>query len=83
MPNTYRGPERRRGQADDHDTLIELVQILTNHVKNFEEHTKRFEAHMADDHTNFKFLNKNIYIGMGIIGCFQFLVTVIIAIKFH
>lgn len=40
MPMDRWNGEERRKATRDHDTLIEMVQILKNLVTNFEEHTK-------------------------------------------
>lgn len=58
----------------DHDTLIELVQIIANHVKNFEVHSNAFTKHEIRDQANFDelrrdilSLKKGLYIGTGMI----------------
>ena len=55
----------------DHDTLVEVVTILKNHVSNF-------DAHVKVDNDNFKDIGskiwthaKFIYIGVGAVGVLQ------------
>lgn len=55
----YTGEERRRS-TKDHDTLIQLVQILTNHVDNFNTHSNAFRAHEMQDQANFDKLRTSI-----------------------
>ncbi len=43
----------RRDKAQDHDTLIALVEILTSHVKNFDTHVK-------EDGENFRSLKNTV-----------------------
>ena len=59
------GKERRT--VSDHDTLIEVVQVLKNHVANFDKH-------VDSNKTEFSLLQNKIweharyiYIGIGII----------------
>lgn len=40
-------------EGKDHDTLIQLVQIISNHVKNFDTHTTAFKDHEIKDQDNF------------------------------
>lgn len=47
------GTTERRQKAQDHDTLIELVTILSNHVVNF-------NAHVESDTSNFKELKTTV-----------------------
>lgn len=72
---TWDGVNRRvsENKSQDHDTLIEMVQILRNHVDNFDKHVE-------DDKTSFRVIRDQvgkhavyIYIGLGVIGTLQFL----------
>ena len=48
----YSGSERRN-PSPDHDTLVQLVQIISNHVKNSDNHMLKFEEHVREDKDNF------------------------------
>ncbi len=83
MPNQWNGPERRKDDRD-HDTLITIVQILDNHVKNSTAHEAAFRAHEIQDQTNFEKLKisvqkieRIIWIATGIILAVQALPTAI------
>lgn len=54
----------RRDKAQDHDTLIQVVEILQIHVKNFDKHINQ-------DEENFKALNRTMYIGIGLVMAIQ------------
>ena len=56
--NEYQGEERRK-TSRDHDTLIEMVQILKNHVANFDTLNESFKTHQIKDETNFDQLRKD------------------------
>lgn len=73
MPNRYTGPERRK-HVDDHDTVITMLQILTDHVANFKIHTEK-------DDEQFKVINRNMYIAIGAVIAFQGLPVLINLIK--
>jgi hypothetical protein len=81
MQPEWNGNERRQ-PTKDHDTLIQVVTILDNHVKNFNMHTDAFKAHEIRDQANFDSLRKDvlgiqrvIWIATGIILAVQFLPT--------
>ena len=63
----------RRNKATDHDTLIQVVQILTNHVENFNQHVTDDKA--AFDEIGKRLWNhaKFIYIGIGIVAVLEVL----------
>lgn len=70
--------ERRK--VSDHDTVVELCQIMKSHIDNFESHRNEFSKHKDEDDLNFKSARDQIgkhamwiYIGMGIIGTLQFI----------
>lgn len=76
--------ERRSAGGRDHDTLIQMVQILDNHVKNFDVHSNSFKAHEIQDQTNFDKLRTSIakierviYIATGAILAVEALPTVL------
>lgn len=50
----------RRTPSRDHDTLIQVVQILDNHVKNFNTHIDAFKLHEIKDQANFDSLRKDV-----------------------
>lgn len=60
------GVERRRSENRDHDALIEVITILKAHVENFDKH-------ILDDKDQFKVLNRNMYIAIGVVGALQFI----------
>lgn len=64
-------------KANDHDTIIELVQIIKNHIEHFEEHREDFHEHKNNDDKSFKFLNKTVYMGMGGLAMLQVLIMII------
>lgn len=59
MEKEWLGNERRQ-PSKDHDTLIQVVTILDNHVKNFNSHTEAFRAHEIKDQSNFDALRKDV-----------------------
>lgn len=74
----WEGKDRRN--TEDHDTLVELCQIMKNHVDNFNLHREDFVDHKKEDNVSFKALRDQIgkhaiyiYIGIGILGTLQFL----------
>ena len=81
MPNQpWDGKTERRGIAQDHDTLVQIIEILKNQVENFDRHREDFKEHEKEDNTNFKFLRDQIgkhamyiYIGIGILTTLQFI----------
>lgn len=76
MPNTqslWDGRERRK-TSQDHDTLIEVVQILKSHVSNFDRHTDK-------DDRQFENINRNMYIGLGILIAINGIPTAIAIFK--
>ncbi len=82
MPQPWNGSERRK-ENTDHDTLIQIVQIMDNHVKNFQTHAEAFRAHEVQDQTNFDKLRTQIakieriiYIATGVLLAVQALPTV-------
>lgn len=76
--------EENRNNNKDHDTLIQLVQIMDNHVKNFNTHADTFKAHEIKDQSNFDSLRtdvlgiqKVVWTASGIIIAVQALPTVL------
>jgi hypothetical protein len=79
MPGAWNGEERRKGNRD-HDTLIEVVQILQNHVENDTKNWARFDVHTAEDKQNFTTVTNKvdkhamyIYMAIGAIGLLEIL----------
>lgn len=64
------GITERRVKAQDHDTLIEVVQILSAHVKNFDKH-------VVDDADNFKTLNRTMWMCAGGLSVIAFVIKFI------
>lgn len=64
------GSERRES-TKDHDTLIQMVQILQNHVNNFDKHRTDFSDHIKKDDKNFEFLNRVAWCGFGGLGALE------------
>lgn len=56
------GKDRR---LQDHDTLIEVVQILKLHVANFDKHVEK-------DDKNFLQLNRALWIAVGAVLVIEF-----------
>lgn len=54
MASSYKGPERRNKHDSDHDTLIVMVQILQDHVNNFDKHIQSYQDHVKDDKVQFE-----------------------------
>lgn len=86
MPTSkpWDGEDRRISAAKDHDTLIELVQILRDHVKHFETHMTNYEQHLKDDAANFKIVMKALegihrvfWVGLGVFFVIQALPKVV------
>lgn len=80
--SNWDGVERRFSNRD-HDTLVELVQILTAHVKNFEDHREAFKIHLLKDDTNFEKINKNMYMFNGGLVVLNAFIAIFLAWKFH
>lgn len=83
MPTKWDG-EERRASTRDHDTLIQIVQIMDNHVKNFDTHVNAFRSHEIQDQVNFDKLRKEvlavqriIWMATGIILAVEALPTVL------
>ena len=72
----WNGHERRKSTRD-HDTLIEMVQILKNHVGNFDIHRKDYLTHIGDDKKNFEFLNRVAWCGFGGLGVLEIILRII------
>lgn len=68
----WNGIERRK-PSTDHDTLICLVQILDNHVLNFEKHVEDDKVLSRD----VKFSTKMIYIGIGGLGMLEVILKIV------
>lgn len=69
---------RDRRKVTDHDTIIELVQIIKNHVENFESHRESYKDHIKDDSSKFEELRialegikRVIWIGLGVFMTLQ------------
>ncbi|RTK93046.1 hypothetical protein EKI60_06430 [Candidatus Saccharibacteria bacterium] len=72
----YNGKERRRWMVSDktdREILLVIAERLENHLNNFESHKTSFDNHLLDDKKSFAFLNKSVYIGMGILAVVNFL----------
>lgn len=67
----------RRQKVQDHDTLVEVVQILKNHVDNFNMHRNEFVKHREEDGVNFKRIDKTIYLATGVVTAVIFVVRII------
>ena len=65
--------EERRFSNRDHDTLIEVVQILKSHVGNFDKHVEDDKALTKD----VKFHSKIIYVCMGGLGVLEIILRVV------
>lgn len=76
------GIKRRKDDhgVNDHDTLIELVQILTNHVNNFNELSNVFKDHVKEDKENFKILNESRWKVLGAFALIQICILPIIMV---
>lgn len=70
MQGKWNGEERRLAKGD-HDTLVELVQIIKNHVDNFDVHVTTDDTNFKEMKSDIKFNSKWIYIGMGAISVLQ------------
>lgn len=73
MPSGWNGEDRRKN-GTDHDTLVTIVQLMKNHIDNFNKHVR-------DDESSFKTLKDQvnrqsvfIYTGLGIVITLQFLI---------
>ncbi len=67
MQGKWDGQTERRRYPNDHDSLIQCLTLLAEHVKNFDQHVE-------DDKVLSKkvdFSTKMIYIAMGAIGVLQ------------
>lgn len=78
MPNTkWDGITERRLKSQDHDTLIELVQILKSHVENFDEHIIQDREDFKDINKKVSFSTNMIYLAMGGLGMLQVIIGII------
>lgn len=67
MQKPWDGLEERRIEPTDHDNLIRVITILSEHVKNF-------DSHVVDDKAIAKkveWSNKMLYMGLGGIAALQ------------
>lgn len=64
----------RRKPNTDHDTLIEVVQILNNHVNNFDAHAQVDKESFKEIGDKLDNHSKYIYIGIGIMGVIQVII---------
>ncbi len=71
MSTHWDGITERRQKASDHDTLIQLVEILAAHVKNADQHREDFNKHTIEDRANFKKIDRNMNIALGMLLAFQ------------
>ncbi len=69
MSTKWNGETERRNNPSDHDNLIQVITLLAEHVKNFDNHVQEDKI-MAKE---VKFSTKIIYMGMGAIGLLQLL----------
>lgn len=77
MPNQpWDGITERRHKATDHDTLIGLVQILNNHVENFNKLHKKFEEHILEDARRFDAINRTVWTATGAVGVVVFIINI-------
>ncbi len=76
---SWDGVKRRADdfKANDHDTIIELVQIMKNHIDHFNEHRDDFHEHKMEDNKSFEILKKMSYMGMGGLAVLQFIILII------
>lgn len=59
MPNPWDGRDRRK-QSTDHDTLIELVQILRSEVEKIDMISSNLKEHEIKDESNFEKIKDDI-----------------------
>lgn len=67
-PKPWDGNIERRRSPTDHDSVVRLLAMFAEHIKNFDNH-------VLDDKSMYKkidFHSKMIYVGMGAIGMLQF-----------
>lgn len=83
MDKTWDGVTERRRTAQDHDTLIEVVQILKNHVKNCDEDRRIVSQHMIDDNKSFERINRNIYMFNGGLIVVNIGIGILLAFRVH
>lgn len=73
---SWDGEDRRKGLNSDHDNLIEVIQILKSHVANFDHHRQDFRNHIHEDETNFKRIDKTIYMATGVLSVVIYIINV-------
>ena len=56
----------------DRETLTRIDERTKNINEKLVAHMVSFETHKIDDESNFKSVNKWIFIGVGIVGTLQF-----------
>ncbi len=83
----YRGPERRI-HSDDHDTIVTMIQLLNNHVNNFNDHKREDESSFKTIMVKLEkqdgvldVIKRYIYIGLGILIAINGVPTVINFVK--
>lgn len=74
---SWDGNAERRKNSDDHDTLIALVEVIKNHVDNYEEHKTDNEKQFEQLIKQVAFQNKCLYTGMGFLMALEALPKII------
>lgn len=69
---SWNGTERRK-PSSDHDTLIELVVILNNHVTNFNKHVEDDKVLEKD----IRFATRMIFLALGGLGMLDIIVNIV------
>lgn len=77
MDNSWDGTTERRQKAQDHDTLVQMVEILKNHVNNFDMHREDYKEHKQEDKINFKRIDKTIYTATGVLIAVVFIARIV------
>ena len=72
----YNGKERRStlvSDKTDREILLVIAERLENHLHNYSKDQVVFKDHLEDDRKSFAFLNKSVYMGMGILAVINFI----------
>lgn len=80
MISKWEGADRRK-HADDHDTLISLVQILNSHVTNFNDHILSDKKSFDKLENTVLKIERCIWIATGVIVAIHGLPSIANAVK--
>lgn len=81
MPHQPWDGHERRQESRDHDTLIAIVQILNNHVANFEKHIVSDLQCFKELRDTVHKLERCMWIATGVVAVFHVLPGILLLIR--